>query len=346
MFSEMLLSLLVACFDPLPVPAGQCALTTTLKMHTEDGATIALHHHPGRGRPVLLVHGVSSNYRFFDLDAEHSLAVWLAARDHDVWLLDLRGHGAALDDLAGDRQFYGWTLDDYGKHDVATAVNWIKAVTGAPKIDYVGHSMGGMVGTIYAQSGGEANLSTFVALGSPAEFDPNDPLARLGSAALRSGGSALLWVESPAFSAITADLGGRVPGRPQELLYNPQNFAATTIDRMLRAVVSPMSRDEMRHLGNMLARGRFESADGTVDYRAGLSDLRVPTLAIGGAGDQIVPSARVRPYATAVAGEAKWIEAGTATGMDADYGHLDLGLGERAPDEIFPEIAAWLSAHP
>ena len=137
-----------------------------------------------------------------------------------------------------------------------------------------------------------------------------------------------------------------MPGRLQELLYNPENFAPPTIGRMLRAIVSPMSRNEMAHLGQMLRHARFESADGTIDYRAGLSALRVPTLAIGGAGDQVVPAARVRPYATAVAGDAKWLEAGRLAGMDADYGHLDLGLGERAPEEIFPVIAAWLDDHP
>ena len=346
MIQRMILSLLIACFDPLPVPAEQCALATTLKMHTDDGATIALHHHPGSGRPVLLVHGVSSNHRFWDLDADHSLALWLVAQDHDVWMLDLRGHGAALDDLAGDRQMYGWTIDDYGKHDVATAVTWIQSVTGAPKIDYIGHSLGGMVGAIYALTGGQDNLATFVALGSPAEFDAEDPFHQLGQTMLSGGGAGLLWVESPAFSALAADLGGHIPGRPQEILYNPDNFAAPTVDRMLRAIVSPMSRNEMAHLGQMLRHARFESADGSVDYRAGLANLRVPTLAIGGAGDHVVPAARVRPYATAVSGDAKWLEAGRASGMDADYGHLDLGLAERAPNEIFPVIAAWLDDHP
>lgn len=342
----MLWALLTACFDPFPVAANQCLLATSVKLHTDDGATIALHHHPGRGRPVLLVHGVSSNHRFFDLDADHSLAVWLADRGHDVWLLDLRGHGDALDDLAGDRQIFGWTIDDYGRHDVPAAVDWIRSVTGAPQVDYVGHSMGGMVGAIYATTGGEPSLATFTALGSPAEFHLSDPLYKLGRTALLGGGTGLLWVESPAFSSLTADLGGHVPGRPQELLYNPANFAPATIDRMLRAVVSPLSRDEMRHLGEMLRDERFQSADGQVDYRAALAGLHVPSLAIGGAADQIVPAERVRPYATAVAGDASWVLAGTASGMEADYGHLDLGLGERAPTEIFPLIAHWVESHP
>lgn len=60
------------------VLGGRCATASTALVRTEDGATIGLHHHlgaggEGRGQPVLLVHGVSSNHRFFDLDADHGL---------------------------------------------------------------------------------------------------------------------------------------------------------------------------------------------------------------------------------------------------------------------------------
>lgn len=340
----MLWVLLAACFDPIPVAADQCAYTTSLKLHTDDGATIALHHHPGRGRPVLLVHGVSSNHRFWDLDAEHSLATWLSARDHDVWLLDLRGHGDALCGLDERRQYWGWTIDDYGRQDVPAAVDWIRSVTGAPSVDYVGHSLGGMAGAIYATTGGEANLDRMVVVGSPAQFRLEDPLYKLARTALASGGAGLLWVESPAFGALAADLRGHIPGRPQELLYNPANVSPATAELMLRAVASPMSRNEMAHLARMLRDERFESADGSIDYEAALADVHVPLLAIGGAGDRIVPAARVRAFAAAMGGTARYLEAGRAMGMGEDYGHLDLGLGDHASAEIFPAIADWLDA--
>ena len=59
----------------------QCSLASSVKVVTEDGATIALHHHPGRGAPVIAVHGIASNHHFWDLDPQHSLAKWLV--DHD-----------------------------------------------------------------------------------------------------------------------------------------------------------------------------------------------------------------------------------------------------------------------
>ena len=117
-------------------------------MQTEDGATIALHHHPGDGPPVLIVHGISSNHRCWDLSPERSVATALVAAGFDPWLLDLRGHGDALTDAQGRRQWGGWTMDDYGQHDVPAAVAYVLAQTGEDKIGYVGHSLGGMIGAV------------------------------------------------------------------------------------------------------------------------------------------------------------------------------------------------------
>jgi threonine dehydrogenase-like Zn-dependent dehydrogenase len=82
----MWLLLVLACWEnPAVAYGGQdvrahCALATTTRVDTADGATIALHHHPAAGPPVILVHGISSNHHFWDLDAEHSFAEWLAVR--------------------------------------------------------------------------------------------------------------------------------------------------------------------------------------------------------------------------------------------------------------------------
>lgn len=342
----MLTILLLGCSEPEVDPPGHCRLATSQRVGTADGAAIALHHHPADGPPVLLVHGIASNHHFWDLDEEHSFAGWLQARGWDTWLLDLRGHGDALYDRDGNRQFSGWTIDDYGRHDVAAAIDHVRACTGYAQVAYVGHSMGGMVGGIYAVSGGEAALASLVVVGSPAAFDLDDPLHRFARTALAGGGAALWWVETPVFAAAAADLGGAVPGRLHERLYNPENLEPATVDRMLRTVTSPLSRQEMAHLARMLREERFVSADGTVDYAEGLTHLRVPTLAIGGAHDEVVPAERVRVWVERVAGEREWWLAGTEGGAASDYGHLDLGLGERADEEVYPRILGWITRHP
>ena len=36
---------------------------------------------------------------------------------------------------------------------------------------------------------------------------------------------------------------------------------------------------------------------------------------------------------------------GREHGFSADFGHIDLVLGTRAPAEVFPHIARWIESH-
>lgn len=347
MLSMLLLSLSASVWAADVNVGDQCVLATDRKILTADGATIALHHHPGRGAPVLLVHGISSNHVFWDLDAEHSLAVWLNHQGWDVWLLDLRGHGTARYDENGKVQRMGWTIDDYGRYDVPAAVAVIQKLTGYQKLAYIGHSMGGMVGTIFLANGGESQLSTMIAVGSPAAFpDTGEALLKLARLSFSLWGAILPSVNSPSAADLAATLGRAVPWHLQERLYNPQNMEPEVVDPMLRNVVSPLSKGEMKQFADMLKSGDFTSYTGDIHYLDILEKVQLPILAIAGTGDHVVAPSWVRPYAEVPAGEKKLILAGPEGGMQEPYGHLDLGLGARAPTEIFPPIEAWLEAHP
>jgi pimeloyl-ACP methyl ester carboxylesterase len=342
-----LLFALLACWEPDREVGKQCSLAKSTHVKTEDGAEVVVHHHAcSDAPPVLLVHGISSNARFWDLDPEHSFADWLADRGHDVWLLDLRGHGEALWREDGRRQISGWTVDDYGRYDVAAAVDHVRAVTGYETVGYVGHSMGGMVGAIYAVTRGGDALASFVAVGSPIAFSMKNPLPPLARAGFAAGGTMLFWFETPMAGAFAADVAPAIPASLVGRLYNPENISATTADRLLRNIVSPNSREEMQQFARMLRDERFESFDGDVDYTAELAKVKVPTLAIVGAADQVAWPHSVERWATAVGGEVEVFHAGKAGGLASDYGHLDMGLGEHASTEIFPRIEAWLEAHP
>lgn len=330
----LLLSLACAPSDLAEVP---CPLATDQLIATADGATIALHHHPGKGPVVLLVHGVSSNARFWDLDADHSLAAWLVKNGFDPWLLDLRGHGNARKDPDGAPQITGWTVDDYGVHDVAAAVDYIRAVTQAPQVAYVGHSMGGMVGAIYVASGGGPKLSSMVMVGSPATFDRKAPLIELARGAMAAGGASLFWVETGLAGEAAAALGPAVPGQLQRRLYNTEHLRPATERSMLRHIASPMSRQEMQHFARMLRDERFESADGTTDWTEAFHATGFPALAIAGGADQVGRPEFVRPWSSGLG--SSYVEL-------PGYGHLDLGLGEDAELDVFPTIAEWLRAHP
>lgn len=333
----VLLAFALACAPQIDLAEVPCPLATNLLVATEDGATIALHHHPGKGPAVLLVHGVSSNARFWDLDADHSLAVWLVQNGFDPWLLDLRGHGSARRDADGSPQISGWTVDDYGRYDVASAVDYVRVVTGVPQVAYIGHSMGGMVGAIYVANGGGPKLSSMVLVGSPARFDRKAPMMGLAQGAMAAGGASLFWVETGLAGQAAAALGPAAPRQLQSMLYNQAHLRPGTERSMLRHIASPLSREEMQQFGRMLKAERFESADASTDWTAAFHATGFPALAIAGGADQVGRPEFVRPWGTG---------AGSSYVEIPDYGHLDLGLGEDAEIDVFPTIGEWLRAHP
>lgn len=336
----MLLFLLIACLHRPPAPEW-CGLAEEHVVRAEDGAPIALHRHRAGGPPVLVVHGLSSNHRCWDLAPGRSLALALVEAGYDAWLVDLRGHGASRH--ARPRAKPGWTMDDYGVYDVKAAVDYVRASTGYDRVGYVGHSMGGLVAAIYQARWGDDALAALVVVGSPVEFRHPDALLRLSQRGF-SMGSLVARVPSPAVSRAATPLGTRLPMNADELLFSSENLDAPSRRLMLRTVVSPLYKNELDQLARILDEERFVSADGSTDYGEALARLSAPLLVIAGRVDRVAPPDRVRPYYEAAGSEEKrYVLAGRANGFGADYGHLDLALGDRAEDEIFPLITGWFA---
>lgn len=326
-------------------PAPRCPGAESHRVTTADGASVALHRHPGPGAPVLVVHGISSNHRCWDLSPERSLAVALADAGFDAWLLDLRGHGDARLDGAGRRQWGGWSMDDYALQDVPAAVAHILSTTGATQLAYVGHSMGGMIGAAWASTapGAQQQLRALVAVGSPMDFTDPDPLVA----------GALTLSRAPLPVIVPTDRLARVqaaasPGRTpvdrfvDAMLFNDVSGPARA--EMYRAIVSPMTGGELRQLGLAEQTGTFGDQAGERDYRAALAAVSAPTLVIAGRADLVAPVDRVLAYYQSSGAERKeLVIAGRYTGFAVDYGHLDLTLGDHAAAELFPRILAWLT---
>ncbi len=339
----LLLLLLVSC-DPNMGPApDHCPDAESSRITTQDGAQIALHRHRNEGPPVLVIHGISSNHRFWDLTAGHSIAEALVDDGFDPWLLDLRGHGDALRTETGARQHFGWTIDDYAEFDVSAAMAHIQRTTGHSKVALIGHSLGGMVAAMYATIHGDEAVAALVTVASPVVFPDGDFQTWLHQT-LSAIGTVPRSIPTPAVARFMAGWHPALPVQGDAVLFNHRNMAEHMQQTMLRRVVSPTTQGELQQLHRMLKAGRLVSADGRRDYSAQLSDLTVPLLAIGGGGDRIAPKQRILPWATATGSEdVTVLMADTASGFAADYGHLDLVLGPAAPREVLQPIVAWLS---
>ena len=86
---------------------------------------------PASGRLTLAVHGLSANSRSFDF-----LGAELANDDRRIVAIDLRGRG--FSEITG-MGTYGWRNHARDVLEAATRL-------GAPRFDYVGHSMGAFIG--------------------------------------------------------------------------------------------------------------------------------------------------------------------------------------------------------
>lgn len=336
---------LLACSSGGGSPAP-CGVDHGEFWQTDDGATIHLHRHAAEGPPVLVVHGISSNHYCWDLDARRSVGVALAEAGFDTWLLDLRGHGEALHPPEGGRLRGRWSMDDYGIHDIPAAIAGIRERTGADRVGYVGHSMGGMVGAIYATRMGDDALFAMVTVGSPVDFRDPDPLLFAGRSTFDWGGSLLPTVHTPLLAWTMNHTTERWDLLPEEMLYHPPNIEREAALRMMDRVVSPLWSGEMKHFSRILEEERFVSHDATFDYASALARVEVPLLAIAGRADRVVPPDRVRPWMDLVGSEdRRFVVAGRENGFQHDYGHLDLPLGDHVRTEIYPLVISWLRDH-
>jgi pimeloyl-ACP methyl ester carboxylesterase len=129
-----------------------------VRVPTADGALLTLkcRRNPG-GVPVILVHGLAVNADVWDLPAVdtpecrfRSLASELHAAGHDVWMVNLRGHGAPHMLSTPPPGLADWCVDHFILYDLPAVVDHVTAATGARPF-VVGSSMGAMTLAGYAQ---------------------------------------------------------------------------------------------------------------------------------------------------------------------------------------------------
>ena len=312
-----------------------------------DGGFAVLHHLENIGGPaVILIHGISSNHRFWDLEPDRSLARALHQAGFDVWNMDLRGHGDALRLPDGKRPKADWSVDDYGEQDLPAAIGLVRAKTGLKKVSVVGHSMGGMVLAVYLATFGDEQLKSAVVVASPLDFrDPDWMLSAVFHASPLVKG--LGFVPTPAAAKMFTVAKRELPLQLDALLHNPENFERTAEGRMFRTVVSPMSRGEIAQFSTLAEDGEFRSVDGSVRYREALGGVRMPMFFVAGRADRVVSPERVRAYYNAVPNaDRSWVVISKANGFTGDYGHLDYGCADGAKDDVFPQIINFLKEHP
>jgi hypothetical protein len=116
-----------------------------ITVRTQDHCRLELRHHPGQGRPVLLVHGASAGSATFRIGERQTLVDYLLRQGFDVWTLDWRAGMSRTRDIFCTNRSTDFTIDAAAQNDVPAA---LAVMRNAPhnvtsKIGIVGHCLGG-----------------------------------------------------------------------------------------------------------------------------------------------------------------------------------------------------------
>lgn len=322
-----------------------CDRPELLTATTADGWSLAVWHRPATVRrfeeAVVLCHGFANNACFMDFEGAQNLAAFLARAGFDCFSVDLRGAGASRAPHEGPHDA---TFDDHLHLDVPALLDLAQRASGAKKVHWVGHSLGGLLGLAAAAVTERERIASVVTIGSPLYFRFRPALGRL----VKLG----LWLASPSGQlatgalALIAPFAGRVPApRLAHLTANLHNLSAEAQRLLVVNVFAPMWRGVMAQMGDWLLHDAFRSVDARVDYRQAVARLQKPVLVVGGTVDVMAPPDVTRDYFELLSTKDKQLALfGRSYGHALEYGHGDLVVGLHATDEVYPVVRDFLVA--
>lgn len=284
---------------------------------------------PSRG-PVLLIHGFAQNRVSWRLSGR-SFSAYLASRGFEVLNLELRGHGRSREYGAGNATAFA----EY----VADARRVVERLERRPFV--VGHSLGGAVGIGLAT---EAPLAGLVHLAGVYTFATRnrtlralgrltlawEPVLRLAPVRLHTGWTGELVARLYAVTDVAgygAPIAGWAPDSiERELLAERlvEGFDWTSVEVWLQ-----MSRWAQ---GERLA------------YADAFARTDVPLLVVAGDADPLVSEADARACYEGSGSSDKELVLFEAFEHGVHWGHVDLILGRRAPEVVWPVLAGWMLA--
>lgn len=318
-------------------------------VRTEDGWDIQLRRYLPRGagrryaEPVVLCHGLGANHYNVDWDPPYGIAQYLAEAGRDCWVITLRGHGGSARPSRRNGLSWGFSFDDHLRFDVAAALDCVVAKTGVDRVQWVGHSMGGMLAYALGGTPRERLLAGgVVALGSPASFADQTYLRWLTRLGVVLAGKTrvpqrwLTWTLAPFMGWIDLPFS--------ELAVAPKSMDGKVIRRLQAWAFEDISAGVARQFHDWVVNDAFRSLDGKVDYQERMRAHRAPFLLVAATEDLLAPPPCVQRAFSMLGSEEKTLRVvGKSEGNRVDYGHGDLLLGRAAPGEIYPLVEAWLS---
>jgi alpha-beta hydrolase superfamily lysophospholipase len=175
------LSLLWGLRHPLsPLSESLLPVPDRITYQTEDDWRVVMEHYPntsGRGEPLLLYTGPLLHTRSVRL-GEANLLQTLQGMGFDVFLFSHRGQrNATFRNTSQQEKKLGWM--DILSHDVPSAIDAIKRCTGAKRVFWMGHGLGGLMLYSWLSMGGSRDLAGAITIDAPGLYTPTKIPLRL-----------------------------------------------------------------------------------------------------------------------------------------------------------------------
>jgi len=301
---------------------------------TEDDWTLALSRYGsrvGQRYPVILCHGLAANRHAWDLTPERSLAQHLVAAGFDVFALELRGHGRSEKPPYGKKK-YRWSFFDHVRKDGPAAIDAVLRTTGATKVHWVGHSMGGIL-LLAMLALGETRIASGITVGSSLDYS-NTGSAFENLIKLLPLTRFLNPVPLGPFAAAMAPSALAFDNPIDRFNVYPDNIDRDVYRKLTAVGFHPIPRGVLRDLAGGFVSGGLCLPDGSQCVR--LLPTSVPVLSVSGTEDLQCSPTAARRHGTDHA------VFGTVHGTAEEYGHFDLICGDRAETEVWPTLVQWL----
>jgi pimeloyl-ACP methyl ester carboxylesterase len=316
--------------------------------HTDDGWNIAMHFHMPRypkpnAFPVILSHGIAVNKFGVDLDESHSLAYFLKQNGYPVFVLSLRGVGKSYH--SSKTRYRDFNFDDIVMYDVPAVIRRVRELTGAPKVNWVGHSMGSMImyGFLGRQLDGHEDIASFTVLAGPGKLEH-------AKTTIWGAMAHMPWlprVLDMKFGAqIISPLTGRFLTPIDNMVYDSENISRVTIRRLMKNGIENIGVGLIHQFLDWIKSGVEHTRDGSFNYRDGFKNIKVPVMFLAGSRDHIAPAESVK-FAYDLCGSKvkEYHVLGKQTGFKCDYCHTGIVLGDHARDEVYPMVRDFLDVY-
>lgn len=279
--------------------------------------------------PVLLIHGLAQNRYSWRLSGR-SFPAFLASRGFDVLNLELRGHGLSRAYGSGNAAAF----HEY----VADAARVVDALGTAPFV--VGHSLGGAVAVGLAT---ERRLRGVVHLAGVYTFATRNRTLRALCRLTLAWEPVLRLAPLRVQTRWTGDLVARLYAVTDVMGYGAP-IAGWVPDSIERDLLEERLVEgfDWTSVEVWLEMSRWATGD-RLPYHDAWGGTDVPLLVACGDADPLVTEHDARRCLEAAGSTDKELVVFDAFEHGAHWGHVDLILGRRAPEVVWPKLAGWMS---